>query len=189
MKVQDIMNMSLATCCADDRLDSVAQKMWEHDCGCVPVVDREGRPLAMITDRDLCMAAFTTGKPLSELPVAHAMSKGVFTCRPQEDLTAAAQRMCKHGVRRIPVVDAEGKLTGLLSLNDLTTAIAEGQPPKLANLAAAEALRVLTAVSRHRSKMPTSSAVAPATGAPSMAKPMEKPGEKQRPAAAEQANA
>ncbi|HEX5053363.1 MAG TPA: CBS domain-containing protein [Planctomycetota bacterium] len=154
MKVQDIMNMSLSTCSAHDRLDAAAARMWEHDCGCLPVVDHDGRPMAMITDRDLCMAAFTTGKRLADLPVAHAMSKQLVSCRPQEDVAVAAQRMCKHGVRRIPVVDAAGKLMGLLSLNDLAAAMAEGPATKTANIAANEALRVLAAVSRHRSKVP-----------------------------------
>lgn len=158
MKVQDIMNMSVATCLAHEPLNSVAQKLWDHDCGCLPVVDRDGRPLAMITDRDICMAAYTSGKPLAELRVAASMSKSLVSCRPQEELGAAAMRMGKHGVRRLPVVDADGKLVGIVSLNDFATAIAEGELPKLTNAAAAEALRVLQAVCHHRSAVPSAAA-------------------------------
>ncbi len=154
VKVQDIMKQSVATCSIQDPLQSAAQKMWDHDCGCLPVVDPDGRALAMITDRDLCMAALTTGKPLGDLRVGHSMSKQVLTCRPQEDITSAAQRMAKHGVRRLPVVDGAGKLVGILSLNDLATAVAEDNAPRPGNTIAAETLRVLTAVCRHRSVVP-----------------------------------
>jgi len=93
MKVQDLMSMSVATCSMTESLESVARKMWDHDCGCLPVVDGGNRPVAMITDRDVCMAALTTGKRLGELRVAESMSKQLVSCRPQEDLAAAAQRM------------------------------------------------------------------------------------------------
>lgn len=154
MKVQDLMSMSIVTCSANDTLESVAKKLWDHDCGCLPVVDREGRPIAMITDRDLCMAAYTTGRPLAALRVAAAMSKGLVTCRPQEDLGAVARRMAKRAVRRAPVIDTGGKLVGLLSLNDFATAIAEHELPAVANEPAAEALRVLQAVCHHRTGVP-----------------------------------
>ena len=176
MKVQDVMSMSAVTCTAEEPLHAVAQKMWDHDCGCVPVVDREGRALAMITDRDICMAALTTGKALAELRVAGSMSKQVVSCLPQEDLQAAAQRMGKHGVRRLPVVDGTGKLVGILSLNDLAAAIAEGSPPALTNnVAAAQALRVLEAVSRHRSAVPSRTTPAPAPAASPPVAPAPKP--------------
>lgn len=166
MKVQDVMSMSVATCSMQDSLQTVAQQMWEHDCGCLPVVDGSGRPVAMITDRDVCMAAFTTGKPLGELRVAGAMSKQVVTCRAQEDLAAAGQRMSKHAIRRLPVVDGNGKLSGMLSLNDLACAIADGPATALANTAAAAALRVLESVSQHRAGVP---AAPPKPEAPSAA--------------------
>jgi CBS domain-containing protein len=154
MKVQDIMSMSIVTCSVNDTLESVAQKLWEHDCGCLPVVDRENRPLAMITDRDVCMAAYTTGKPLAALRVASAMSKGLAVCRVQEDLSMAAARMAKRGVRRLPVVDAAGKLVGLVSLNDFVTAMVEQGPPGATTAAAAETLQVLQAVCHHRTGVP-----------------------------------
>lgn len=75
MNVQDVMTRSVTTCLAQDCLYSVARLLWERDCGSLPIVDRDGRPIAMITDRDVCMAAYTTGKPLHELRVATAMSK------------------------------------------------------------------------------------------------------------------
>jgi CBS domain-containing protein len=148
MKVQDVMTRSPTTCFIQDPLHIAAQKLWERDCGCLPVVDPEQRPLAMITDRDICMAAFTTGKPLHELQVGQAMSKDVIACRDGDDLAAAGVRMARHGVRRVPVVDSKGVLCGVLSLNDL--AVNAAKDSGRASGLASEALRVLCAVSAHR---------------------------------------
>jgi CBS domain-containing protein len=154
MKVREIMSMSPETCVPTDSLATAAQKLWDHDCGCLPVVDRDGRPSAVITDRDICMAAFTRGRPLKDLRVADSMSQSVATCRQDDDLAAAARKMTKHLVRRLPVVGADHKLVGMLSLNDLATAVDPATPDRIGDEAAAEALRVLAAVSHGRSMVP-----------------------------------
>jgi CBS domain-containing protein len=149
MKVQDVMTPTPVTCLIQDPLNVVAQRLWQRDCGCLPVVDPELRPLAMITDRDVCMAAMTTGKPLHELQVGQAMSKEVTAARQDEDLAAAGARMAAKGVRRVPVVDENGVLRGVLSLNDLAVRAAGETGAKTPGIAT-EAMRVLCAVSRHR---------------------------------------
>ena len=65
------------------------------------------------------MAAYTQGKPLAALQVNDAMAKKVFCCSEEDDVADAVQVMARNGVRRLPVVDREGKLIGLLSLDDL----------------------------------------------------------------------
>jgi len=85
----------------------------------VPVVDQDGVVVAMLTDRDVCMAAFTQGRALGDIRISSAMSKSVWTCRPEDDVKLAEERMRHHRVRRLPVVDAEGRLVGILSLSDL----------------------------------------------------------------------
>jgi CBS-domain-containing membrane protein len=164
MKVQDAMTRSPATCLLQDSLHAAAQKLWERDCGCLPIVDPDGRPVAMLTDRDVCMAAWSTGQPLHELPVSTAMSKHVVSCRANEDVAAAAARMAKHSVRRLPVLDADGVLVGMLSLADLTRLAAKEPVP--VTRAAADAMRVLQAVAATR---PT----APATAEPPV--PIQRP--------------
>ena len=67
MKVSQLMTKDVATCRADEPVSRAAQIMWDHDCGCVPVVDDAGHIQGMITDRDICMAAFTQGKRLDEM--------------------------------------------------------------------------------------------------------------------------
>ena len=63
MHVESLMTRTGVTSGAEDSLASAARRMWDRDCGCLPVVDTHHRVVGMITDRDVCMAAYTTGKP------------------------------------------------------------------------------------------------------------------------------
>src|SRR5690606_28351921 len=67
MQVRELMTRDVQVCGPRDDLNRAAQIMWDHDCGVVPVVDSERRPIGMVTDRDVCMAAYTQGKPLSAI--------------------------------------------------------------------------------------------------------------------------
>jgi CBS domain-containing protein len=119
MKVEQLMSRTVRTCRRDETLNRAAQLMWETDCGCVPVVDEDGRPVGMITDRDVCMAAYTQGRPLDALPVASAMARDLRSCHATDTIVEAESIMRTAQVRRLPVVDAGGRLIGLLSLNDI----------------------------------------------------------------------
>ncbi len=119
MKVEQIMNREVKTCGPQDSLNKAAQIMWDMPCGAVPVVDDQARPIGFLTDRDICMAAYTRNKPLSELPVEGAMAREPVCCRAEDDLDSAAQLMRQHRTRRVPVVDRNGILVGLLTLDDL----------------------------------------------------------------------
>jgi CBS domain-containing protein len=119
MKTRDIMTRDARSCRATDSVNRAAQLMWDNDCGCVPVVDEAGKIAGMITDRDVCMAAYTQGRPLVEIPVSRAMSSDPITVRESDDVDLADELMRKHRVRRLPVVDVERRLVGVISLSDL----------------------------------------------------------------------
>ncbi len=119
MKVEQIMNRGVKTCGPQDSLNRAAQMMWEEACGAVPVVDEQSRPIGFLTDRDICMAAYTQGKPLDALRVETAMARKVVSCGVEDDLGSAAQLMRQNRTRRLPVIDQNGELVGLLSLDDL----------------------------------------------------------------------
>ncbi len=119
MKVEQIMNRDVKTCCPQDSLNKAAQIMWEETCGAVPVVDDQYRPVGFLTDRDICMGAYTQGKPLAKLQAGGAMARKLVCCRADDDLDSAAQLMRQNHTRRLPVIDREGVLVGLLSLDDL----------------------------------------------------------------------
>jgi CBS domain-containing protein len=132
MKVEELMIREVMVCSPHDMLNRAAQIMWENDCGCVPVVDSDARVLGVLTDRDICMAAYTRGRTLSEIPVSAAMSSELFACSPDDNLLDAQKLMRKHQVRRLPVRDREGRLVGFLSLTDLARAIARKAVSKAA---------------------------------------------------------
>ena len=99
--------------------------MWDHDCGSIPIVDQDGRLRGIITDRDICMAAYTQGKPIQEIPVGAAMAAHVLVCHVDDSLEMAGQLMREGQVRRIPVIDNDGRPAGIVSLNDVTRAAAD----------------------------------------------------------------
>ena len=119
MKVGQIMNRNVKACHPQDSLNKAAQIMWEERCGAVPVVDENSRPTGFLTDRDICMAAYTRGEPLAALKVEQAMARKVVSCKADDDLSAAAQLMRLSRTRRLPVIATDGTLVGLLSLDDL----------------------------------------------------------------------
>ena len=119
MKVQDVMTRNVHSCAPRDSLNLAAQIMWEQDCGCVPILDTDGRPVGMLTDRDICMATYTKGLPPGEIPVSGFTTHSVITIDEQGSVEDASRLMRDHQVRRLPVVDAAGRLTGLVSMTDL----------------------------------------------------------------------
>jgi Mg/Co/Ni transporter MgtE len=114
-----------------------AKIFWEHDCGGAPVVDDNGRVVGMITDRDCLMAAFTRGRKLDDLSVQSAMAHMVFSIREDQSVEAAAERMAEHAVRRLPVVDAHGRLVGMVSFADVCSPKAGLKAEQVAKAAAA----------------------------------------------------
>jgi CBS domain-containing protein len=150
MKIKSVMNRQVATCLPSDSLANAAQIMWNKDCGAVPVVEPgSGRLLGIVTDRDLAMAALLSNRPADSIHVRDAMTPKVITCVEDDDVREAHDAMREHQVRRVPVVDAEGRLTGLVSLNDL---VLEAFATRAAAAARRqrECARTLAAVSRHR---------------------------------------
>jgi len=119
MNVEQLMSKNVKTCTPNDTLELAARLMWENDCGIVPVVDDAGRVVAMLTDRDVCMAGYTQGLQYWQIPVAVAASKLVFSVRPTDSLQQAEELMRTQQVRRLAVTNERGMLVGVLSLGDL----------------------------------------------------------------------
>lgn len=149
--VSDVMTRSPRSCKRTDSLVMAAKIFWEHDCGAAPVVDDNGRVVGMITDRDCLMAAFTRGRKLDDLSVQSAMAHMVFSIRDDQSVDAAAERMAEHAVRRLPVVDAHGRLVGMVSFADVCS-------PK-AGLKAEQVAKAVAAIGAPRGQ---AAAVAPA---------------------------
>lgn len=120
MRIEDFMTRDVATCHPADSLVEAAAAMWCRDCGALPVVDPENGKLAgMITDRDICMAAYTKGLPLRQIRVSEVMTKDVVSCRFDDEMATAHETLREHHIRRVPVVDGEHRVVGIVTLNDL----------------------------------------------------------------------
>ena len=122
MNVQQAMTKNPTCCSIDGCASEAAQVFWEKDCGCVPLVDDSGCLKGIVTDRDLCMAAFFGDKRLSEIRLRDISPRTVHTCLPNQNLLEAERLMQDAQVRRIVVVDPNAKVIGLLSLNDIAMA-------------------------------------------------------------------
>jgi CBS-domain-containing membrane protein len=120
MKVSECMSACVRTVRPAATLSEAATMLWEHDLGAVPVVDADGHLCGMLTDRDISMAALTSGRALHQLVVANHMASTVFAVMAQDALAVAEQRLAMHQLRRLPVVDGEGRLVGIIGLSDLS---------------------------------------------------------------------
>jgi CBS domain-containing protein len=119
MKVKDVMTKEVKTCTPETDLAAAAESMWMRGCGALPIVDESGQVVGMITDRDICIATGCHRRDPATILVREVMAERVYSCSPEADLCEALQIMQQKQVRRLAVIDAAGKLCGLLSLNDV----------------------------------------------------------------------
>ena len=146
MKIQDLMTTEVGVCAPDANLASVVGIMWNKDCGAVPVVDN-GQVVGIITDRDIAVAAATTNQPASDIPVSAVINGAVHTCLATDEVDAAIASMQANKVRRLPVVDADGALQGIVSLNDLVRHAGKSTSAKSKTVAAKDVVETLKALS------------------------------------------
>ena len=132
MKIRDLMTKQVASVRATDSTAVAARLMWDGDCGAVPVLDGEGRAIAMLTDRDICMAALMRDRAPSAIPVSDAMSRTLQSCGPDDAVSTAERMMRVHQIRRIPILDRDRRPIGMLSLADSARATdkKKGRAPK-----------------------------------------------------------
>lgn len=123
MHVRELMTAPVETLTIDDTLNHAAKTMRDHAVGCVPIVDRRGVLVGMLTDRDIALAAYERGESLWRLSVESSMHQPVHACRADDAVATAAATMRAYRLRRLPVIDAGGKPIGLISLDDLTHAL------------------------------------------------------------------
>ena len=119
MQVQDVMTPNPACCTSDTNLQEVARKMIEHDCGEIPVVDEDGKPVGVVTDRDICCRTVAEGKNALEMNAGDVMTSPCVTVTPATDLDDCCKVMEDEQIRRVPVVDASGRCCGIVAQADI----------------------------------------------------------------------
>lgn len=151
MNVSEIMATTVSCCGPNDDMESVALLMMDNDCGSIPVTNDQGQPIGMITDRDIAIAAAARHKPLWQLKAEDFLTnRPVSMCAADDDIRMALTVMQRDRVRRLAVVNSQGEVHGMLSLDDIV-AFAErgvrglGAP----DLSYDDAVMTLKAVCKH----------------------------------------
>ena len=119
MKVKEIMTPNAKAIWLTESLSDAAQLMWENDCGALPIIKDGRKVIGMITDRDICMAVAIRDTNPSGVSVEEVMTGQVYSINPEDEVDLALKAMQEHKIRRLPVVNAEGELEGILSMNDV----------------------------------------------------------------------
>ena len=144
MKVRDIMATTPAYCNADTNLAAATEIFWKHNCGMLPIVDAEKKVTGVVTDRDICIRLGTQNQRPGEVAVKEVASGKVHSCKPEDDIHTALEIMSKAKVRRLPVVNNEKVLLGVLSMDDVVQkadSIATGKVAELSQVEVMNALR------------------------------------------------
>lgn len=155
MKVEQLMTKEVATVRQEESLNKAAQVMWDQDCGFVPVINENGRVVGLITDRDVCMAAYTKGTAIKYIKISNVMSHRVHLVGPKDTIEQAEGVMQQYQVRRLPVIGHEGQLLGILSLNDLALEFKREQGKKKAEVYAEQVAETLADVCEHHASLAT----------------------------------
>jgi CBS domain-containing protein len=130
MKVRDVMSTDPVCCLPTDTAQKVARILCDNNIGSLPVVtDQQSRELiGMITDRDLCCSVLADGLDPKSTSVGHFVTPEPVTCRDGENLEKCERAMQEHQVRRIPIVDGQNRVIGIVSQADLAR---KDQPEKV----------------------------------------------------------
>ena len=118
--VQEAMTSNPTAITPDTTVQEAARLMKSDDVGALPIVEN-GRLTCVVTDRDLAIRGVAEGLA-AETPVSELASKNVVTIDPQQSLEEAARLMAEHQVRRLPVVEEDGRLVGMLAQADVAQA-------------------------------------------------------------------
>ncbi|MBN8742317.1 MAG: hypothetical protein BGP24_19290 [Lysobacterales bacterium 69-70] len=119
--VSTVMTPNPAACDASTPVRDVARLMLDNDCGEIPIVDDQGRPVGVVTDRDICLRVVANGGD-GTVTAGDAMSAPVRTVQMDSSLRDCVTLMENARIRRVPVVDGDGKLTGIVALADIALA-------------------------------------------------------------------
>lgn len=113
------MTKDVSFCSPGTNAAAATEIMWTRNCGALPIVEDSRGVIGMVTDRDLLIALGTRNRNASDLPVSEVMSKDLSLCTPDDDVRDALKIMAERQLHRLPVVDKDGGLKGILSLDDI----------------------------------------------------------------------
>jgi CBS domain-containing protein len=128
MTCAEVMTPSPTACNPQHTAIDAAELMRREDCGLLPVVSEDGKKLiGVLTDRDIVLKVVAEGKDPRSTAVSEVMTTDLVTCLPQESVEMAMEQMATRQVRRIPIVERDGSLVGIVAQADVATRIANAQ--------------------------------------------------------------
>ena len=119
MNIQEVMTVDVSYVTPDTALLEIARKMRDADIGSTPVVEHD-RLVGMVTDRDIVVRVVAEGRPTQTATARDAMSSGILFCYDDETVEAVLEKMGDRQIRRLPVVNRDKRLVGVVSLGDLS---------------------------------------------------------------------
>ena len=131
MKVREAMTRDPVACESTVSLQRVAMAMLDHDCAAVPIT-RANRVIGIVTDRDIACRAVARGWHAAELPATAVMSSPLVAVGPDDEFDDAVQVMEENHVHHLPVIDARGRLLGIVAQSDLGRRMSNRELGKLA---------------------------------------------------------
>jgi CBS domain-containing protein len=114
----DVMTPGPRTCSTYSTVLEAVMIFRDADCGAVPILD-EGKPVGLLTDRDVALALTEYGGDLTTLPVSRLMTSGVVSVTPGDSIEAISEKFVDKAVRRLLVIDAQGQLVGIIAWSDI----------------------------------------------------------------------
>jgi len=121
MRIQDVLNENVQFVEPDTKLEKVAKLMKEHDCGSIPVAE-DDKLIGMITDRDIVIRCVAESGDPESMTAMDCMSAGMLYCFDTDEVEDVIRNMGEEAVRRMPVVNKDKQLVGIVSLGDLSAA-------------------------------------------------------------------
>lgn len=121
MKVKDAMHSGVTWVGPDTKITDIARMMRDEDIGSVPIGEND-RLVGMVTDRDIAIKALADGRDAASMTARDVMSGPILFCRADQELDDAVEYMESKKVRRLPVIDENKRMVGILSLGDVAAA-------------------------------------------------------------------
>lgn len=124
MQIRDVMSTAVVVMPPESGLGDLARKMRDEDIGSIPIAEND-RLVGMVTDRDLVIRALADGADVRSMDARAVMSPTILYCREDQTVEEVLANMGDRQVRRLPVVDRDKRLVGMISLGDLSRAKAK----------------------------------------------------------------
>ena len=137
MIASDLMSTPAFTCRLHSDLSGVTRIMVDRDCGFVPIVDETGVVVGVLTDRDICVATAALRQLPERISAAQAMAMPVHASMPGDSIDDVLATMREFQVRRLPIVDGQGRPVGVIALSDIVRASHRGYEPQAAKVVSA----------------------------------------------------